>query len=37
MSDYPKLALCIGGEWRSRPGQPVFNPSNDSVLGEVPM
>jgi succinate-semialdehyde dehydrogenase/glutarate-semialdehyde dehydrogenase len=36
MSDYPKLELCIAGEWRSRPGQPVFNPFDDSVLGEVP-
>ena len=36
MSDYPKLQLCVAGEWRSRPGQPVFNPLDDSVLGELP-
>ncbi|WP_149539587.1 NAD-dependent succinate-semialdehyde dehydrogenase [Siccirubricoccus phaeus] len=33
---YPRLQLCIGGEWRSRPGQPVLNPLDDSVLGELP-
>jgi succinate-semialdehyde dehydrogenase/glutarate-semialdehyde dehydrogenase len=36
MSDYPKLQLCIAGEWRGREGQPVFNPFDDSMIGEVP-
>lgn len=36
MSAYPQLKLCIGGEWRSRPGRPVLNPLDDSVIGEVP-
>jgi succinate-semialdehyde dehydrogenase / glutarate-semialdehyde dehydrogenase len=36
MANYPKLQLCIAGEWRSRPGQPVLNPLDDSVLGELP-
>ena len=36
MASYPELKLCIGGEWRSRPGAPVLNPFDDSVLGQVP-
>ncbi|RAI59506.1 NAD-dependent succinate-semialdehyde dehydrogenase [Roseicella frigidaeris] len=36
MAAYPELRLCISGEWRRRPGQPVFNPFDDSVLGELP-
>lgn len=33
---YPQLQLCIAGDWRSRPGQPIPNPFDDSVLGELP-
>ena len=33
---YPQLQLCIAGDWRSRPGQSILNPFDDSVLGELP-
>ncbi len=36
MSQYPKLELYIGGEWRSRSGQPVINPADESGVGTVP-
>jgi succinate-semialdehyde dehydrogenase/glutarate-semialdehyde dehydrogenase len=36
MPSYPHLKLCIAGEWRGRPGHPVLNPLDDSVIGEVP-
>jgi succinate-semialdehyde dehydrogenase/glutarate-semialdehyde dehydrogenase len=36
MSRYPDLQLYIGGEWRVRPGHPVINPADESVLAEVP-
>jgi succinate-semialdehyde dehydrogenase/glutarate-semialdehyde dehydrogenase len=36
MTQYPELKLYIGGEWRSRAGQPVLNPADESVLGTVP-
>ncbi len=36
MRPYPKIQLRIGGEWRTRPGQPIHNPLDDSVLGELP-
>ncbi|MGE0854158.1 MAG: aldehyde dehydrogenase family protein [Hyphomicrobiaceae bacterium] len=36
MSQYPKLELYIGGEWRSRSGQPVINPADESEVGTVP-
>ena len=36
MANYPELKLFIGGEWRSRDGQPVLNPADDTVLGTVP-
>ena len=36
MTAYPQLRLCIAGEWRSRPGAPVLNPFDDSVIGEIP-
>ena len=32
----PELKLYIGGEWRSRDGQPVINPADESILGTVP-
>jgi len=35
-SQYPKLQLYVGGEWRSRSGQPVINPADESVVGTVP-
>lgn len=36
MATYPTLKLLIAGEWRMRPGTPVYNPFDDSVIGEVP-
>lgn len=36
MPNYPELKLYIGGEWRKRPGAPVLNPHDESVLGDVP-
>jgi succinate-semialdehyde dehydrogenase/glutarate-semialdehyde dehydrogenase len=36
MANYPNLQLFIDGEWKSRDGQPVLNPADDSVLGMVP-
>lgn len=33
---YPEIKMLIGGEWRSAAGVPIFNPSDDSVLGTVP-
>jgi len=36
MAHYPDLKLYIGGEWRSRDGQPVLNPADESVLATVP-
>lgn len=34
---YPEIKMLIGGEWRSTPGSPILNPSDDSVLGMVPI
>jgi succinate-semialdehyde dehydrogenase / glutarate-semialdehyde dehydrogenase len=37
MAQYPELRLFIGGEWRrGASGQPVINPSDETVLGELP-
>lgn len=36
MNDYPELRLYIGGDWKSADGQPVINPSDESVVGTVP-
>lgn len=36
MAKYPKLQLYIGGEWKSRDGQPVINPADETVLGALP-
>jgi succinate-semialdehyde dehydrogenase/glutarate-semialdehyde dehydrogenase len=36
MSRYPELALFIGGEWHGGAGEPVINPSDESVLATVP-
>lgn len=36
MSKYPDLRLYIAGEWKSGSGEPVFNPADESVLGQVP-
>ncbi len=33
---YPEIKLLIGGAWRSRPGAPVLNPADESVIGTVP-
>jgi succinate-semialdehyde dehydrogenase / glutarate-semialdehyde dehydrogenase len=36
MTKYPNLQLYVGGEWRSRDGQPVINPADETVLGALP-
>jgi succinate-semialdehyde dehydrogenase / glutarate-semialdehyde dehydrogenase len=36
MTQYPDLELYIGGQWKKAPGQPVLNPADESVLGDVP-
>ena len=36
MAEYPQPKLLIDGEWRSRPGEPVINPADGSMLAEVP-
>lgn len=38
MPHYPDLKLYIGGQWRSAPEtMPVLNPSDESVLGALPV
>jgi succinate-semialdehyde dehydrogenase/glutarate-semialdehyde dehydrogenase len=38
MSAYPDLQLYIGGKWRkTKTGLPVLNPSDETVIGEVPV
>jgi len=36
MAQYPKIQLYIGGTWKSADGEPVINPSDESVIGTVP-
>jgi succinate-semialdehyde dehydrogenase/glutarate-semialdehyde dehydrogenase len=36
VAKYPNLQLYIGGEWKSRDGQPVINPADETVLGALP-
>ncbi|AKM31592.1 NAD-dependent succinate-semialdehyde dehydrogenase [Pandoraea faecigallinarum] len=36
MNSYPDIKMLIGGRWRTAPGQPVMNPSEDTTLGTVP-
>jgi succinate-semialdehyde dehydrogenase/glutarate-semialdehyde dehydrogenase len=36
MPQYPELKLYIDGQWRTRSGQPVLNPADESVLSTVP-
>jgi succinate-semialdehyde dehydrogenase / glutarate-semialdehyde dehydrogenase len=38
VTNYPDLALYVGGEWRpGATGQPVLNPANEDVIGAVPV
>ncbi len=37
MTSYPEIRMLIGGEWRSAPGRPIINPSDESTIGTVPM
>ena len=38
MIKYPDIQLYIDGTWRSkRDGQPVINPADETVIGEVPV
>lgn len=38
MTNYPKLSLLINGEWREAAETlPVINPSDETVIGAVPM
>jgi succinate-semialdehyde dehydrogenase/glutarate-semialdehyde dehydrogenase len=37
MSDYPQIRLLIGNEWRAGTGgQPILDPSDETVIGTVP-
>jgi succinate-semialdehyde dehydrogenase/glutarate-semialdehyde dehydrogenase len=36
MPQYPEIKMLIGGEWLSRPGSPIINPADESILGTVP-
>jgi succinate-semialdehyde dehydrogenase / glutarate-semialdehyde dehydrogenase len=36
MTRYPDIQLYIGGSWKSAAGEPVLNPSDESVIGTVP-
>ncbi|MCB1471114.1 MAG: aldehyde dehydrogenase family protein, partial [Rhizobiaceae bacterium] len=36
MPDYPDIEMLIGGKWTSRKGEDVLNPSDESVIGQVP-
>ncbi len=36
MAQYPDLQLYIGGAWKKAAGQPVLNPADESIIGEVP-
>lgn len=35
--EYPDIKLCIGGEWITRPGIEIENPSTTESIGEVPI
>ena len=38
MTRYPDLQVYIGGSWRkTKRSQPVLNPADESVIGEVPL
>jgi succinate-semialdehyde dehydrogenase / glutarate-semialdehyde dehydrogenase len=37
MNFYPEIRMLIGGEWRATPGRPILNPSDETVLGTVPV
>lgn len=36
MHSYPDIKMLIGGEWRSAPGTPIVNPSDETTIGTVP-
>lgn len=36
MKQYPDLQLYVGGQWKKAAGQPVLNPADENVLGDVP-
>lgn len=33
---YPETELYVGGHWLRRPGAPIINPADETVLGTVP-
>src|ERR1700754_1065824 len=37
MTSYPEIRMLIGDAWRSAPGAPVINPSDETTIGTVPM
>lgn len=37
MTSYPEIRMLIGGAWRTAPGRPILNPSDETVLGTVPV
>jgi succinate-semialdehyde dehydrogenase / glutarate-semialdehyde dehydrogenase len=37
MTSYPEIRMLIGDTWRSAPGAPIINPSDETTIGTVPM
>ncbi|TDF62638.1 NAD-dependent succinate-semialdehyde dehydrogenase [Cupriavidus sp. L7L] len=37
MTSYPEIRMLIGDKWRTAPGRPVINPSDETTIGTVPM
>ncbi|MEZ5763058.1 MAG: NAD-dependent succinate-semialdehyde dehydrogenase [Xanthobacteraceae bacterium] len=35
-TNYPELQMYIDGRWKSASGQPVINPVDETILGDVP-
>lgn len=36
MSAYPEIKMFIGGKWIPRAGEDILNPSDETVIGQVP-
>ncbi|CAM3469482.1 aldehyde dehydrogenase family protein [Cupriavidus taiwanensis] len=37
MTSYPEIRMLIADKWRSAPGRPVINPSDETTIGTVPI
>lgn len=37
MTAYLEIKMLIGGKWRTADGQPIRNPSDDTIIGTVPV